>query len=254
MTTPVATTTATVPLPPSPSSLPASSAPLSSITTASASPTTSSAASAAASSSSSSKQEKPVAEKKVEELHQVINSIDHYAINLEDMARQQVLDPEFRDLRRNAQTGLSFRKLKIGSTFLFVDVSNGPARPFVPLSYRRRIFNIIHGLGHPGVEHTRQSIADKFVWPNIRQDVCKWARECLPCQQAKIQRHVVPPIADFQVPARCLQHVHMDLVSMPQSNGNNHLLTVVDRFTRWPVAIPIPDMNAETVIDNFTYG
>ena len=197
---------------------------------------------------------KPVPEDKLDELQQVVNSIDHYSIDLEDMARQQALDPEFRNLRTEARTGLNFRKIKIGSTFLFVDVSNGPARPFVPLSYRRRIFNVVHGLGHPGVESTRKAIADKFVWPNIKQDVCKWARECLPCQQAKVQRHIVPPIGEFTVPPKRFQHVHVDLVSMPYSNGFNYLLTLVDRFSRWPVAIPIVDMNAETVVDAFTHG
>ena len=135
-----------------------------------------------------------------------------------------------------------------------MDVSNGPARPFVPLSYRRRIFNVVHGLGHPGIERTRQAITDKFVWPNIKQDVCKWARECVPCQQAKIQRHVVPPIAEFEVPPKRFQHIHIDLVSMPPSNGYDHLLTVVDRFSRWPAAFPIPNINAETVIDTLTHG
>ena len=197
---------------------------------------------------------KPLPDNKLEELQQVVNSIDHFAIDLEDLARQQALDPEFRQLRQEARTGLSFRKIKIGSTFLYVDVSNGPARPFVPLSYRRRLFNIIHGLGHPGVESTRKAIADKFVWTNLKQDVCKWARECLPCQQAKVQRHVVPPISEFVVPPKRFQHLHIDLVSMPHSKGFNHLLTVVDRFSRWPVAIPIADINADTVVDSFTHG
>ena len=198
--------------------------------------------------------DKPLPDGKLQELQTMVNSIDHYKIDLEDLARQQALDPEFRALLRNAQTGLSFRKIKLGSVFLHVDVSNGPARPFVPLSFRRQIFNIVHGLGHPGVERTRQSIADKFVWPNLRQDVCKWARECLPCQRAKVQKHTVPPIADFVVPPKRFQHIHMDLVSMPPSNGFNHLLTIVDRFSRWPVAIPISDINADTIIDQFTHG
>ena len=197
---------------------------------------------------------KPVPEEKIEDLQLLVNSVSHFAINLEDMARQQALDPELRTLRRDARTGLSFRKVKVGATYLFVDVSNGPARPFVPLSYRRRIFNVIHNLGHPGVERTRQTITDKFVWPNIRQDVCKWARECVACQQAKIQRHVVPPIAEFSVPPKRFQHIHLDLVSMPPSNGFDHLLTIVDRFSRWPAAIPIANISAETVIDALTHG
>ena len=57
--------------------------------------------------------DRPVPENKVQELQTVINAIDHYAIDLEDLARQQALDPEFRALMRNAQTGLSFRKLKV---------------------------------------------------------------------------------------------------------------------------------------------
>ena len=195
-----------------------------------------------------------VATDKIQDLQLVVNAIDHFNIDLEDLARQQALDPDFRNMSREARTGLNFRKIPLGDNYIFVDVSNGPARPFVPLSYRRRIFDMIHGLGHPGVERTRQSVSAKFVWPGMRQDVSRWARECVPCQQAKIHKHTVPPIQDFAVPAKRFQHIHVDIVSMPPSNGFSHLLTIVDRFSRWPVAIPITDMNAETVIDALTHS
>ena len=192
------------------------------------------------------------ASSKEEDLGRVINAIGPLRLDLVAMARDQPLDRDFVRLSNEARTGLRFRRVVLGGAELIVDVSNGPARPYVPFNWRRRVFRVIHELGHPGVERTRQTIADKFVWPSLREDCTRWARECVPCQQAKIHRHTVPPIGEFIVPERRFTHLNMDLVGpLPMSNGCKWLLTIVDRFTRWPVAIPLPDTPTEEIIDNF---
>ncbi|XP_076256094.1 uncharacterized protein LOC143193654 [Rhynchophorus ferrugineus] len=67
------------------------------------------------------------------------------------------------------------------------------------------------------------------------------------CQEAKITRHVSSAISIFQMPSRRFEHVHVNLVVMPYSQGYRYCLTYVDRFSRWPEAIPLPDREGETI-------
>ncbi len=41
---------------------------------------------------------------------------------------------------------------------------------------------------------------------------------------------------------------------VPTSNGFPYLLTIVDRFTRWPTAIPLRNITTESVIDAFAHN
>ena len=189
-----------------------------------------------------------------EDLECIVNAIGQMSIDLEEMARDQALDADFRRISSDARTGLQLRAIEVGSRKLIVDISNGPARPFVPFSWRKRIFDLIHGLGHPGVERTRQTVSEKFVWPSLRQDVSRWARECQHCQRSKVLRHVTPPIGDFEVPNKRFEHINLDLVTLTPSNGYRYLLTIVDRFSRFPTAIPIKDMATDTILDAFAHG
>ena len=183
-----------------------------------------------------------------------VNAIEAQSLDLAQMAREQPLDPDCQRLQNDSQSSLTLRKVDVGGVQLLVDVSTNTPRPVVPFAWRRRVFNLIHGLGHPGVERTRQAVTSRFVWPSARADSSKWARECLPCQRSKVTRHVVPPIGEFIVPQKRFEHINLDLVTLPLSNGYKYLLTIVDRLSRWPQAIPLQDMTAESVAEAFAHG
>jgi len=127
----------------------------------------------------------------------------------------------------------------------------GILRPVVPVVLRKRVFEEIHGLAHAGVRATRRLLTTRFVWPGCAADAAKWCRECLGCAAGKPGMRRPALVQPIAIPSEKYHHVHVDLVGpLPAAaDGSTHLLTVIDRMTRWPEVQLIKGTTAQTVAD-----
>ena len=177
-------------------------------------------------------------------------------IDYKAMALLQQSDEEIHALR-TAITALQLSEVPIDGeeTTLLCDTSKDHPRPYVPEPMRREVFNSVHNLAHPGINSTVKLVAERFIWHGLRRDVHRWAKECVKCQTAKIHLHTRAPVQKCEVPQRRFDHIHVDIVGpFPSSNGQTHLLTVVDRFTRWHAALPMPNTNTATCARTLLLG
>jgi len=139
--------------------------------------------------------------------------------------------------------GLLMRKSKNGEH----------AQIVVPLSLRAFILNRYHGLpvsGHLGKKKVTRQIALHYHWPCMIDNVEKWIRACLTCARRKRTRNM-----SAAEPGRASnasypwEKIAMDSVKPHEESkeGYTVILTVIDLFTRWVLAIPMVRASAEEV-------
>lgn len=125
-------------------------------------------------------------------------------------------------------------------------------RIVVPESLRAYILRMHHNVqlaGHQGYRRVLEQIRDQFYWPGMKQTVIRWVRSCLACTRRKTSR---PLRAGFKTPALASypnETLVLDIIGEFHKSigGNKWVLTMMDQFTKWPVAVAIPDRRSETI-------
>jgi transposase InsO family protein len=151
---------------------------------------------------------------------------------------------------------LKIMSVDLNGKQLLVDVQSGVMRPLVPEPFRRAIFDAVHGLAHPGIRATKRMISSRYLWPNLAAEVTRWCRSCQDCQRAKVTAQPAAAVQPIEVPTQRFSHIHLDLVGpLPASpEGYTHVLTVIDRSTRWAEALPLRAVAAADCAAAFVDG
>ncbi|SJL01314.1 uncharacterized protein ARMOST_04634 [Armillaria ostoyae] len=94
--------------------------------------------------------------------------------------------------------------------------------------------------GHPGIAKTRELVQREYWWPKIQKDVEAYVKGCETCQRTKSNTQAKSaPLHPNAIPTEPWTHISVDMVTgLPDSNGHDALLVVVDRFSKAIILVP----------------
>lgn len=122
----------------------------------------------------------------------------------------------------------------------------------VPPQLVGAVLRFVHGSranGHYGLRQTEARVRGQYLWPSWRRDIRMKIARCVPCTAETAARPVQGASMEVYHPCRRFQQVAVDVLTITQRTlaGNINVLVMIDTFTRFARAVPIPDERAETV-------
>jgi exodeoxyribonuclease III len=123
----------------------------------------------------------------------------------------------------------------------------------VPKKMRRAVLLSVHGLpcsGHDGVLRTHLRLREHFWWKHYEKDCTAWVRSCLFCQKRKTSKPHRNGLSQPLLAARPFHWAAFDIIGpLPETEeGYKYVLTVIDHFSRYPLAIPIASRRQDAVV------
>ncbi len=154
------------------------------------------------------------------------------------------LSPVFLFLLGRKVTGLQEEEVRktytLSGGLLFTEKFS-PHKVVVPVSLRDQLVRNAHNLGiHYGVEKTLGLLVN-YWWEGMRRTVQEYITGCPTCIRSKGKFHkeygVPHPLIS---PTQPRIRIHVDLLEgLPECNGYSKLITCIDAFSRFAVAIPV---------------
>ena len=99
---------------------------------------------------------------------------------------------------------------------------------------------------HKGINATRNTIASRFYWHTITEDVKEHIKACRNCQLARNRvLKSAPDLHSISIPSSVFKQVGIDIVQMPMSeDGLKYVVVLVDYFSKWTEAEALKDKTA----------
>ncbi len=132
---------------------------------------------------------------------------------------------------------------KVDGTILYLLV--------VPLELRKAALRHIHEKesAHLGQHKTILKAEEYFYWPNLKQDVRQYVKECITCQQFKSASGLQQPWQELPPVNQPMERISIDITDMGSGAlGHRHVLTVVDHFSRFVNFYPLTSRTAENIV------
>jgi hypothetical protein len=179
-------------------------------------------------------------------------------INIEgfDVKDEQDKDPDIVEIKEKlrqdkADKATQKRHMLIEDVLYFISSpdDNPTPRLYVPSHLREHVLLQYHdGNGHMGMDKTYDTMGQKYFWPQMFREVHKYIQGCITCQ-TRILKAKKTPLQEMDIPPYPFAKISLDLSGpYPRSlSGNKYILSVVDHYSGWPEAFPIPDKSAENV-------
>jgi hypothetical protein len=111
--------------------------------------------------------------------------------------------------------------------------------------------------GHPGRAATFELVSRNYWWPGLRKTIAQYIRNCDTCARIKPVRHApFGYLKPLEIPQRRWSSVSIDLiVGLPDSNGFDAVLVVVDRLSKMAHFLPCrSDIDSEGIASLFRDG
>jgi len=175
----------------------------------------------------------------------------HANLNLQEIGQAQ--RSEFPDLwtRANSEEDDDYQIINGVLYSLVPPRIRAPLYPrlVLPKAFRAAVIDRTHTeLGHVALWKCVERLTEVYVWKGLRKDVLQHLNKCAIClvNNPKHQRF---PMGEMPIANSPIELIGIDIVGpfVTSANGNKYLLTIIDHYTGWIEAYPLPDQSNKSV-------